>query len=724
MIEPEETRTRLLALDAGGTMTDTFLVDAQGTFTLGKALTNYEDEAQSYMASIADAAQSTGLTSGQVHKEALFSIYSGTIMLNTLITRSGRKVGLLVTRGFEHLPYMERSLTWLAQPVQDMWKYQLHEHTAPLVDLKLVRGISERITGGCIWFGCHVPPGTVAIPLNEKEIEINVRELLDQGAQVIGIVFLFSYIDPTHERRAAEIAKRVIAERGVDMPVVVSSQICPVTRESARMKSVLFECYAAQKVKDQLLNVETAANADGFRGQLETLLAHGGVANIRYPRLYESVVSGPTGGILGGKFIADFLGIKNLVCCDLGGTSFDVGVIVGGVVPITWEPNFAGHRLSIPMVAIDSVGGGTGTVIHVEPEVKRISLGPESVGSRVGRCYKSPDITITDCSVVLGYLSPDYFLGGKVKLDREAALRALEERLARPLGLDVYEAAYSVLELQHSLLQDHLNNVLLSKGYNPAEFTLLVYGGAGPLHLWGVAEGMNLADVITVPWAAAFSAFGIVTSEYRHRYQKSASCLLFGAMPPEAKVLVTQPLNQAWQELEEQAYQELEKEGFPRHQVSFRYGIAARYVGQMFGSWEAPVDKGRIETIEDVNQALTSFERVYGMIYPTAARFPEVGYHITDVFLEALVPKGMPVLPRYELKDREPPRQAHKGQRDVFHAHKWIKFDIWEMDLLEANNVVTGPAIIEHPMTTLVVPPQNYVALDEHKILFYRQKGR
>lgn len=712
----------LVALDAGGTMTDTFLVDQEGNFILGKYLTNYSEESISYMGSVADATSQRGQTSSDIHKNTDTSIYTGTILLNILITGAGKKTGLLVTRGQADTPFLERALTWLGRAPAEKWKLQLHHHTRPMIEPKNVLEVTERISGGNYFPpGSHHQAGHVIIPMHEEAVRKGVERLIDNGVEVIGICFLCSYASPAHEKRAAEIARQVIEKRGANINLVLSSDICPMIKESARMKTVLVECFACDGTRTRLKKVEDAAKADGYTHDLQTLLAFGGVANIRYPRLYESIVSGPTGGMLGGKVMADLKGIKNLLCADLGGTSFDVGVIVGGQQSLNREPNFAGHRLNMTMLSTDSIGNGTGTGIHVDQEAKRVILGPDSAGSRVGICLDYPDITLSDVNVVLGYMSPDNFLGGKVKLDREKALRALEERLAKPLGMDVFKACDGVLDLMHSDLQDHVNDSLLSRGMDPADFTMIVYGGSGPLHLWGVERGLKLGGIFTVPWAAAFSAFGIAAAEYYHRYEKTLTCSVLPSLSSDVKVEICKPMNDAWRMLEEQAYEELEQEGFSRDKVTFRYGITARYVGQLFSSWEAPVERGKVETIADVEMVCNAFEKTYSRIYPAASRFPEAGYLVTSVYVEAVVPKILPKLITYPLKGQEPVKAAKKGERDVYWEGSWLKSDVWDMELMEPGNRIDGPAIIEHPMTTLPIPPGRYVEMDEHMAIWFRR---
>ncbi len=711
----------LLALDAGGTMTDTFAVDQEGKFVLGKSLTNPVNEALSYIASVEDAARSWGMTSADIHQRALSSTYTGTTMLNILLTRTGSKVGLLITRGFVDMPLMERSLTWLGQSYEDILHQQLHEHTPWLVQPENVKEVTERISVGSFYMLHHYMPGQVVIPLVEDEVRQGISELLDQGIEVIGILTIGSYVNPVHEKRMAEIARETVKQRGADVPVVASHEICSVPNENERLKTLLFQCYAAEIGRKKLLSVEGAAKEEGYDYDLLTLLSYGAAANIRYPKLCEAVVSGPVGGLLGGKIVAALLGQPNLICCDLGGTTFDAGLIAAGLLLVNKEPDFAGHRLRLPMVSINSIGAGTGTVIHVDEVTKRITLGPESAGSAVGTCYVYPDITIGDIDLILGYLNEDYFLGGKVKLDKKRALQMLKERLAEPLGQDLYDVSSKVLDLMHSQMCDHLSSMLLSKGLNPAEFTLLAYGGSGPLHMWGLKRGLTLGGVLMVPWAAAFSAFGCAAAEYFHRYDKAVTFFLTQDMTDDIKLYQGGVLSGVWQELEQRGYEELEREGIPREQVHFRYGISARYIGQI-STWEAPVQKGRVENIEDLNRVIESFEKVYTTIYPAAARFPQAGYQITEVYVEAIGEKIKPVIPKYPLKNKKASREAFKGQREAYMDGKWIKFDIWEMDLLEAGNRIDGPAIIEHPMTTLVIPPENYVEFDEHRFIWYRRK--
>lgn len=706
----------IIAIDAGGTMTDAFIVDDRGEFILGKALTVADAQWKSYRAAVEDAANFWGLSSRDIHPNTLASIYAGTGMLNTIITRRGKKLGLIITRGFEQTSIMERGLAWLGMSIDDQLHSFTHEHSAPLVDPQYIKSVPERIGSGSAYM--HHTPGKVIIPLSEEEVKKAAEELLKAEVEAICILFLYSPYNPSHEERAAQIVQETYQKAGKNIPIFISSKVAPLVKECSRLKSLLVEAYAAETTREQLNEVEKVAKDDGYRHELLTTLSFGGVANIRHSRLHESMISGPIGGVLGGKFIGELKNIPNLICCDLGGTSFDVGIITGGIIGILKESDFAGHRFNLPMVTIDSIGAGAGMVIRVD-HLKRVGLGPESAGAKVGVCYKFPYITLSDAHLALGYLNPDYFLGGAVKLDKEKSIKALEENLATPLGINVYDACEGVIELTNAKMREHIYAMLLTRGYDPNSYTLLVYGGAGPLHLWGMAEGQPYAAVLTVPWAAAFSAFGNAVAEYKHRYTRSIVAMVMTALGEQAKLSAGKTLSDTFRDLEDEAYKELEKEGFSKEKVSFRYGVFARYIGQL-ESFEAYVPVGRITSVEDMDRVIEAFNSSYGAIYPEAAKFPEVGYHFSEVFVEALVGKPTPVIPRMELKEKKPSKEAYKGDRDVYWKGKWEKFAIWEMDRLQAGNQVRGPGIIEHPMTTFVIPPKKCVEFDEHSLIWYK----
>jgi N-methylhydantoinase A len=711
-------RQYILALDAGGTMTDAILVKPDGSFTVGKSISRREDEPLSYRESTSDAAAQIGLTVEQAHEMCGADIYCGTGMLNTILTGDGRKVGLLVTRGFEDISVMEGGLSYLGQSQAEALHQQLHKHTRELVEPKNVYGVSERIGGGCYQGNIHLPAGAELIPLNEAQVRKGVNALLDSEVEVVGILFLYSFVDPVHEHRAKAICEEVIAARGFDVPVVCSADVAPVSKENGRLKSLLFQCFAAEQVRESLLTVETQAQDYGYQGRLLTLLSYGGAVNMEYPRLYETMISGPIGGLIGAQFIADKLDLDNVVTADMGGTSFDVGLVIDKRIGITKSADLAGHRLALPMVELDSVGSGAGSVVYVD-EYKRLHVGPESAGAKVGICFKYDRLTVTDINVALGYVDPDYFLGGQMKLDRNKALAALKEAVADPLGLDVYEAGAGVLDVVNTEMNDLLRTMIASKGYDTHDFTLLYYGGAGPVHMYGFAEGIEFADVITLPWAAGFSAFGAACAEYMHRYDRGSRLLIPNGMSDEELSEAAAQIRGAWEDLEREAREEMRQEGVDPASLTFRYGVSARYIGQL-ESFDTALPNGEMEGPEGIGRLIDAFEEMYTKLYPAGARFPDTGYSLTTVNLEAIAPKPRPSLPEIELSEKQPSTDAFVETRDVYHKNAWTKFSVYEMAELKPGNEIPGPAIIRDPMTTVVIPPQRLMWIDSRRILHYR----
>lgn len=705
----------IITSDAGGTMTDLFLIDPEGEFSVGKASTTPHDESIGYWESLEDAFSYWGIDLERQGREILphaeIAIYTGTSMLNAILTRTGRRVGLLITKGLEDSFVLERGFQKVAgYSYADRFHTVTHLDNPPLIPKRHIRGVTERID----LFG------TVAIPLYEHEVRRGVAELLEEGVEAIAILFLFSHVNPEHEQAAARIAREVMAEAGREVSLYLSSEISPIIRELARLNSVVLQAYAAEPVRAPLLKIEGKMQSHGFRYPLQTLLSYGGLANIRHRRLYESIVSGPVGGILGAKYIADTLGLRNLVTTDLGGTSFDIGVIREGMIPVVREPEFARFLLNLPMVVVNSVAAGTGLYLRIDPLTHRILLGPDGTGAYPGPvCYDQGNETPTlmDADLLLGIINPDYYLGGKLKLNPEKAHRLFQEKIADPLGLDLYEAAEGVVRLADLYMGGEIQALLLSRGYSPAEYHLISFGGAGPMHMAGYSQGMGLQGIFTLPFAAAFSAFGCASVDYTHRLHRS----ILAALPPGAddgaKEEVGALVNRSWEALEEEALMSMREEGFKEQEVSFTRIAFVRYGGQL-DDVEVISPTPRIQGAREMDRLLALFEELYTKIYTSGARYPEGGYQILEVGLLASAPKIKPRLKPAPVGDGKPDGAALKGKRRVYWGGRWQEAPIYEMDLLKANNRIEGTAVIEAPTTTLFVPPGKQIRADEWGFLW------
>ncbi|MFN8544471.1 MAG: hydantoinase/oxoprolinase family protein [Candidatus Binatia bacterium] len=705
----------LVASDAGGTMTDVIVVDEKGRFVIGKAPTTRYDESVGYMESLVDALSYWDLKpEKEVCGNVETVIYAGTAMLNSLINLDGLKTGLIVTRGFEDVIVQGRGRqTFIGFDWPEVTHMQYRKHGAPLVPRSLTRGVTERID----MFGKAV------IPLYEHEVVRAVDELLAQGIESLAIVFLQSFTNPAHEQRAREIAEDAIRKSGRTIPVVISSEVAPVQREISRANATVIQAYAAEPARKVFLTVEKKLADCGYDRSLKTVLCYGGVTNIRYKRLFETVMSGPVGGLMGGHYLAQALGIENMVCSDMGGTSFDAGCITAGILPIDREPAFMQMFVNVPMLDIRSIGAGTGTYIRLDPHTKRIKLGPDSAGGTPGPVFQetgNETPTICDCDLLLGVINPDYYLGGRVKVNKEKALRVFTELVAKPLGLDPYVAAEQCVNLVNVLMREHLVRSLML-GYDLRDYVLLGYGGAGPMHLVGYAGDFPWKGVATAPHAAAFSAWGGACMDYAHRRHKSVSAMVT-PLDPRSKLQAAQVIGGAWRQLEDELLKELLAEGFRRDQISLRHMAYIKYYGQLEDvEVESPV--ARLETDADVDKLLARFEEIFGKMFTLAGRPPQPTYLTSEVSVIAQVQTVKPQVVTYDLQAPEPAKKASKGTRPVFEGGRWGDARLWEMDELRPGNVIDGLAVVEAPNTTLFVPGGWRARIDERGIYWLEKKG-
>ncbi len=451
------------------------------------------------------------------------------------------------------------------------------------------------------------------------------------------------------------------------------------------------------------------------------MLAHGGVTNIRYPRIHEGCFSGPIGGLLGAKYLEEKLGIGNWVCSDMGGTSFDVGLLMGSEPVMLREVVINRRVYNIPTLLMDTTGAGTGMFVGIEPITNRINIGPGSAGADPGPvCYEMGNEipTVMDCCLILGILNEENYLGGKVKLNKEKALKAIKEQCADVLGVDPYYFAEGVYKLINSTMKEHIRAVLYARGFSPADYHILSYGGAGPMHVAGYTEGLPFKGVATLPYAAAFSSFGSAAVDISHRYQKSTTVMIEAGAADDFKLMMGQMfLNPGWEELEKLAEEDFKAEGLPWDEADIRQIAYVRYGSQM-DDIEVPSPVSRINSVEDIDKVIAAFEDLYEKVYAGVAKHPQAGYQIFELGLTATVPKVKPKLIKKPLEGKTPPKEAVKGQREVYYDGKWHKAVIYDMDLIRPGNEIEGIAVVEAPATTFFLPPNRGAKMDEWSLLW------
>ncbi len=713
MPEGSAAKPVVVGIDAGGTMTDTILVDDNGHFNIGKAATTPRLEAAGFLESAIEASESRQMGVQDMFRCVEVVLYTGTGMLNVLLSRTGRSIGLITTKGMEDMVLMGRGLqSWGDYSYADRLHAVTHHHPEPLVARHNTIGVTERID--------HF--GDPVIPLYQHEVHAAVTELVKRDVEVICICFLFAHVNAMHETMAESVARTIVQSGHKEIDILCSHKVRPVIREQSRLNSLLIEAYATGQGRKQLESIEKVAKDNGYRFDVQTLQSFGGLTSIKHPNLHETMVSGPIGGVLGAKYVSQIIGEDSLIVSDLGGTSFDMGIISQGQFAIDNEPLIGRFKLNLPLIAMDTIGAGAGMLVKVDPLTKKISLGPESAGSEPGPvCFGQGNMepTICDCNAILGRLNPDYFLGGKVKLNVELAYRKFKEQCVDRLGMtDVYQVAEGMIDMLDSEANAALKRMLSAQGVHPSEYVLLSYGGSGPLHVGGYSKGIGFKDILTFQFAAAFSAFGCTTADYQKRFSQSVQIDIAIDPGQEDRSEAVQTIDQYWSSLRVKALDQMLGEGHAVEHVRFQPFCLMRYTGQL-EDVEVNSPLQHLKNERELDEVIRSFQMVYREINRNVSDYGQIRVTFMELGVVASVAKVKPKLVKSALGSARPQPHAYKGARDVYIKGHWHSTALWEMQDIKPGNEIRGPAIIEHPATTLVVHPDDTVFMDEWSMLHY-----
>ncbi|OPG53516.1 hydantoinase/oxoprolinase family protein [Helicobacter pylori] len=710
----KDAKVQVMGIDAGGTMTDTFFVKENGSFVVGKAQSNPEDESLAIYNSSQDALSHWKSDVSKVYPELVTCVYSGTAMLNRVVQRRGMEVGLICNKGFEQMHSMGRALqSYLGYALEERLHINTHKYDDPLIPLKRIRGITERTD----------VKGQVVIPVRQEEVKIAVKELLEAGAKAIVICLLQSHKNAESERIVRDIALKEIEKLGKNIPVFASVDYYPQRKESHRMNTTILEAYAAEPSRQTLSKVSNRFKEHGAKFDLRVMATHGGTISWKAKELARTIVSGPIGGVIGSKLLGETLGYDNIACSDIGGTSFDMALIVKSNFNIASDPDMARLVLSLPLVAMDSVGAGAGSFVRIDPHSRSVKLGPDSAGYRVGTCWKDSGldtVSVTDCHIVLGYLNPDNFLGGLIKLDANRAKKHIKEQIADPLGISVEDAAAGVIELLDLELKEYLRSNISAKGYSPSDFVCFSYGGAGPVHTYGYTEGLGFKDVVVPAWAAGFSAFGCACADFEYRYDKSVDIAIPQYSSDKSKIEACKIIQDAWDELTLKVIEEFKINGFSEKDVILRPGYRMQYMGQL-NDLEITSPVSKAASVADWEEIVKEYEKTYARVYSESACSPELGFSVTGVIMRGVVATQKPVIPVEKEHGATPPKEAKVGVRKFYRHKQWVDADVWHMEKLLPGNEVIGPAIVEADSTTFVIPKGFATRLDKHRLFHLKE---
>jgi N-methylhydantoinase A len=504
------------------------------------------------------------------------------------------------------------------------------------------------------------------------------------------------------------------------MPVTLSAELVPKMGEYERMTTTGFNAAMSTIAADYLGRLSTSLKDGGLEQPPLIMQGNGGVVPLEHAvRTPVNLVgSGPAGGVLGARLLANSLGIADVICTDVGGTSFDVGLIVNGEPLITPKAIVNQHSLYLPLVDVVSIGAGGGSIARAEiaGTTSRLKVGPQSAGARPGPvCYRAGGTqpTVTDADLVLGMIDPDYFLGGVMSLDAEAASEAIRTQVAEPLGMSVEEAAAGIVEVADHHMADLMRQVTVERGFDPRDFTAFLYGGGGPLHGTAYAANLGLRSMVVPGGALAsvFSAWGIASADIHHTYEQSH---------PLAAPLDPAEMLDVFGQLERQAHTQLEDDGVAAEQHVLQRIVEMRYAMQT-NEIAVPVPSGDLDEAGTAT-IVDAFEDTYERLYGRGSGFREAGIELTAFRIHAYGRLAKPKLPRYPANGKPTAEPVRTRSIHWYEKRERVTTPIYQGQDLATGMTVEGPAVIDLPTTTVAVRPDQRLEVDEtHNYLITEQ---
>lgn len=683
-----------LGVDVGGTFTDAILINEEtGESRIAKVPSTPKDPSIGFLNAVERILREAGIKNEDVG----YLVHGTTVATNAIIEGNLALTGFLTTEGFRDMLEIQRQI----RPVlYDL----LFEKPRPLVPRYLCFGIPERLG----------PSGEEIKPLDEKVVADAARQMKKEGVEAIAVCYLFSFLDPGHEKRTREIVHEIFPEAVISL----SSEVAPEFREYSRASTTVINAGVQPVVKRYLSNIENRLRGAGLKGELLIMQSSGGVLTFEAARSKPvfMVESGPAAGVIVSSYLGQVLGFDNIMSFDMGGTTAKTGLIEHGTPHITKDYEVgttagaergakgAGYPIRTPVIDLVEIGAGGGSIAWVDAG-GMLRVGPQSAGADPGPvCYglggKEP--TITDANLVLGRLDPDHFLNGEMRLDEEGAYKAIKERCADRLGLDVVEVALGIVEIANTAMINALRRVSVQRGHDPRDFVLAGFGGAGPLHANRLAAELGIPTVLIPMSPGTTSAMGLLVTDLKHDYSTT--------LIERTDCLDAELVNRIYREMEEQGRKALLNESMDAARISFQRQAEMRYVGQ---SYELPISmpEGRIE--DALEGMLRNFhdehERAYGFAAPNEP--------VEFVNLRVTAVGGIAKPKLHELpKSTGSPDAAKRSVRKVYFAEAggFIDCPSYDRYKLAAGSVIEGPAIVEELDSTSVIHPGYRAEVDRY----------
>jgi len=668
-----------IGIDTGGTFTDVVLFDEKGL-----CITKTHSTPSNPGIAVINGINKIAHIHGIDPKEIDFLVHGTTVATNSLLEYKGVETAILLTEGFKDILSIARQ----TRPKLYDWFVKRPD---PFIPRHLRYEVSERV----------IYTGEVIRPMNEVQISRIARELREKNITSIAVCLLHSYANPAHEIEIREVFTKEFPEA----KICLSSDILREIREYERMSTTVINAYVMPIIERYLAYLQERMRDQEIKVELNIMQSNGGImtAETAARKSVNTILSGPAGGVIGCMAIGEQARLENYITVDMGGTSFDISLIYKNKINYRTESEMAGHPISAPMIEIHTIGAGGGSIAWID-HGGALKVGPQSAGADPGpACYRKGgnDPTVTDANLVLGRLNPEYYLGGEVEVDVNAAKEIINDKIAKPLNLTLEEAAEGILKVVNANMIRGIKTVSVEKGYDAREFAIISFGGAGSLHAIDLARELDMSEVVIPLYPGANSAVGLLTADFRYDYSMT---FFF-----KVNELSLDDLNAAYNQLEQQGIEQMEKEKISSGNIRLIRSVDMRYSGQAY-ELNLPVLGGTLtaDSLKSINQQFHSQHKtLYGYAREKEAtefvylRLSSVAILEKPKFLKAALPS----------KD---PSGALKGHRQVYMEGQFVETPIYERDRLKPGNTFLGPAVIEQLDTTSMIYQGQNVFIDEY----------
>ena len=672
-----------LGVDVGGTFTDLALYDVDSNrLEFAKTPSTPADQTAGITLGLQQLVGRLGIPPSEI----TFFIHGTTVAINTVLERKGARTALVTTQGFRDVLHIGR------QDRPNLYDWRIRRPD-PLVPRHLRFEVKERV----------LYTGEVLEPLDEEDLRTVVEKLRAARVDSVAVCLLHSYANPAHERAIGAALTRELP----DVTVSLSADILPEFKEYDRMSTTAINAYVGSVMGRYLRSLQRGISEVGVESDLHIMQSNGGImgAETAVEKPIQTILSGPAAGVIGGVALANQAGEPNTISVDLGGTSFDICLSSRGEVRRTRESEIEGFPVKVPTVDIHTLGAGGGSIAWIDAG-GALRVGPQSAGADPGpACYGKggAEPTVTDANLVLGRLNPDRFLGGDMVLDLEQARRAVSDRIATPLGLGLEEAAEGIIRVINATMIKGVRVVSVAKGYDPREFCIVAFGGAGPVHAAELAAELDIPRVLVPIAPGVTSALGLLMADMRHDYVRTVLST--------ADRADTGDLDRRYVEMEAEAVEQMKREGLPAQDVELLRLADARYLGQGF-ELEVPVAGGRLSP-EAIAELTEGFHRAHAHRYGYAN--PENPVEIVNLRLTALARLPQPKLIAEQTDGAIDPGQARDGYRQVYFNHEFLQTAVYDRSRLRPGDEIDGPAILEQLDSTTVVWPGQRARVDAYR---------